>query len=553
MNLLILSKYKHLGRYREITQILSKHGFGYLLEAIPANLHWFNLWQKKRSVEPARITAERLRQVLEELGPAFIKLGQLLSTRPDLLAPVYLEQLEQLQENVSPEPFTVIKRTIETEFKKPLDHIFPTIDPCPLATASIGQVHRGRLTNGTEIVVKVQRTGIVERVKVDLEILADVAEFLEARLDWARRQRLRSLVAEFSETLRDELDYTTEAHNAQRLRANLRAFQNIIIPRIYWEYTSAKVLVLQYHAGDKIPVFSSPATPTRAKLARQLVAAVFQQIIADGFFHADLHPGNIRLNANGQLVLLDFGMMGRIDTQVQEQLALLLIQVISKDLDGLTDTLIHLDTLSGDTDRNGFRREIFFLLDKHLHHSLKQLSLGRILQDLIRIVLKYQIVLPREFISVFRTLILLEGVLERLDPSLNWMELAAPLAQKILQEHWKPEYILKKNGKYLQHVSGNLLRLPESFNQTLQKAAAGKLRVTLEHQNFDQFILKINLIGNRLAFSLIIAAIIVGTSLIAQRTDFSFLWGLPISELGFIIALLMGIWLLISIIRSGKI
>lgn len=550
----IISRYKHIKRYRDILRVLSKNGFGYFTEILQSNIPLIHFRKRSRPTEPISVTAKRLRKVLEELGPAFIKLGQLLSTRPDILPPVFIDQLELLQDNVTPESFQKVEATLKSELGKPISDIFQSIEIEPLATASIGQVHRARLFNGIDVVIKVQRSNVAQQIAVDLEILSDIAAFLESKFDWAKRYRLSSLVDEFSTTLRDELDYSGEAVNATRLRQNLSEFSRIVIPGIHWEYTTAKVLTMDYQTGYKISseeFFEN--IPDKVLLAQEIIGALLKQIIVDGFFHADLHPGNLLFTADGRVVLMDFGMVGRLDEHSRDQLTGMLIKGLRKDVDGLVDTLVQMGATENPVDRNGLRREIFYLLDKQYYRSLEQIRVGEVLQEMIRISLKYHIIIPRELIAVSRSIVLLESLVERLDPQLNWIESLTPYSKKLLKERLSPAYLSKKSARYLGHLGGLLRELPDSAYQIIKKMDEGKLQLILEHQHFDRFIQKINLIGNRLSFSLIISALIVGTaSLLSQRAAPSFLWHLPIAELGFVVAVFLGIWLLISIIRSRK-
>lgn len=548
----VIHHYKHIKRYREILRVLTRHGFGYLLETLQINISFIPFWRKPEITEPATATAERLRLVLEELGPTFIKLGQLLSTRPELLPPPYIHQLEQLQDNVSPEPFITIQATIEQELGQPLSDIFKHLDPAPLATASIGQVHHGILADGKPVAVKVQRTKVAEKIKADLDILIDVAHFLESRFGWARQNHLIGLAEEFADNIRDELDYTSEAANAARLKENLRTFQQILIPEIYGQYSTSKVLVMEYLPGLKINAITSWETLTPQKIARELMASFFKQIFDDGFFHADLHPGNLQFTADGRIVLMDFGMMGRIDEVFREKLLLLFLKGYRKDSGGVANILIRFGTSGTPIDKAALRRDIYILLDKYYSRTLDQIRIGPVFQEMIRIALNHHIHIPRELIMVSRSVLLLESLIEYLDPTLDWISAFQPFIRKLVQNRLKPDRLIKKAQDYTVNTATSLAEIPEMLQQVLRRIEEGKLQLTIEHLYFEEFMQKIGRLGNRLSFSLIIASIIIGTSLIAQKAADSFLWRLPISELGFIIAVMMGLWLIISIIRSGK-
>jgi len=548
----VIYHYKHIKRYREILHVLTKHGFGYLLETLHVNINSIPFWRKAEITEPACATAERLRMVLEELGPTFIKLGQLLSTRPELLPPAYIHQLEQLQDKVTPEPFQVIKTTIEQELGKPLAVIFKEFDPIPIATASIGQVHRGILTDGKAVAVKIQRAHIAEKIQADLDILIDVAHFLESRFSWARQYRLIGLAEEFADTIRDELDYTAEAANAARLKENLGDFQHILIPEIYKQYSTRKVLVMEYLSGLKFGTENTWENISPKTIARELMAAFLKQIMEDGFFHADLHPGNIQITADGHIVLMDFGMMGRIDEVFREQLLLLFIKGYSKDSDGVANLMIRLGASDTPVDKAALRRDVYTLLDKYYSRTLDQIRIGPVFQEMIKIAVKHHIHIPREMVMVSRSTLLLESLVERLDPTLDWVTALQPLIHKLIQHRFDPSRLMKKAKDYTVNTAASLAEIPDMLQQVLHRIEEGKVQLTIEHLYFEEFMQKTGRLGNRLSISLIIASIIIGTSLIAQKSADSFLWRLPISELGFIIAVMMGLWLIISIIRSGK-
>lgn len=548
----VIHHYKYIRRYREILSVLTRHGFGYLLEALHININFIPFWRKTEITEPTAVTAERLRRVLEELGPTFIKLGQLLSTRPELLPPAYIDQLEQLQDKVNPEPFPTVQATIEQELGRSLAAVFNHLDPVPLATASIGQVHRGVLTDGKTVAVKVQRAQIAEKIRADLDILIDVAHFLESRFNWARQHHLVGLAEEFAATIRDELDYTTEAANAARLKENLQSFQCIRIPEIYKQYSTAKVLVMEYLPGLKLGADIAWDKFSPQQMAKELMAAFCKQIMEDGFFHADLHPGNFQITADGCIVLMDFGMMGRIDEVFRDQLLFLFIKGYTKDSDGVANLLIRLGSSDILVDKAALRRDIYTLLDKYHSRTLDQIRIGPLFQEIIKIALKHHIHIPRELVMVSRSILLLESLVERLDPTLDWVTAVQPLIRKLIRYRLEPNRLIKKARDYTINTVTSLAEIPEMLHQVLRRVEEGKLQLTIEHLYFEEFMQKTGRLGNRLSFSLIIASIIIGTSLIAQKSADSFLWRLPISELGFIVAVIMGLWLIISIIRSGK-
>lgn len=551
---LFTNGYRHIQRYRQIINVISKHGLGHLLDFIGLkNPLRFPGRQKKTNAYLS--TAVRIRMVIEELGPAFIKLGQLLSIRPDLLPPNYLVQLEKLQEQVTPVSFDKIKEVIESELQQPLSAVFAELEPDPIAAASIGQVHSGRLRTGERVVVKVQRPGVKKIVTTDLEILGDIARFLESRTEWGRSYNIVGLVDELSRTIRDELDYTVEAGNADRFAENFQNDPSVRFPKVFWKYSTRQMLVLETVTGIKINDFagSEELDANKRIAAKNLVNAILKQLLIDGFFHADPHPGNILLAPNGAILFLDFGMVGRLDNWMRERLVFLMFNLIQENVANIVDILMEIGDIRGDANRKILRHEIFYLFDKYYHQPLNRIHIGTALHELLSLAWSYRFKFPKELSLIARCLFLLESTVSKLTPESSLLELSQPFGSKLLREQLSWRHLSKTGLTLFQNWLFFSLELPERLNNIFRSAEKGELKLILEHHNFDSFITKMNLIGNRLSFSLIIAAIIIGSSLIAHQTQLTLFGTFPIAEAGFIVAVLMGVWLLISIIRSGKI
>lgn len=546
--------YRHFNRYRQIINIISKHGLGHLLDYIGLK-NPLKLPGNKRKSREVRTIAVRIKMALEELGPTFIKLGQILSMRPDLLPFNYLAQLEKLQESVSPVGFDQIQKIIEAELERPISAVFSKIDPHPTATASIGQVHAGQLLTGEAVVVKVQRPGIRKLVETDLEILEDLARLLETRTEWGRIYNLTGLIEEFSRSIRDELDYVIEAENAERFGKNFKSDPTVRFPKVYWEYVTQRVLVLQAISGLKINDASgfSELGINKTEVAQNLVNTVLKQILSDGFFHADPHPGNIVIAPDGAIIFLDFGMVGRLNNWMRERLSLLLLNIAQENVDNIVDLIMEISDVKGDTNRIALHHEVYCLFDKYYHRPLNRIKIGPALRELLSLALEYRFKFPKELSLIARCVFVLESTVSQLAPERSLLELSRSFGAKLLHEQFAWPYLSKTGLTLLQDWFVFSLELPSRLKNLLRLTENGELKISLEHHNFDSFITKINLIGNRLAFSLIIAAIIVGSSLIAQQTQLAFIGSFPIAEAGFVIAVLMGVWLLISIIRSGKI
>ena len=551
---LFTNGYRHIQRYRQIINVISKHGLGHLLDLIGLKNPLRFPGRQKKAQAYLNI-AFRIRMVLEELGPAFIKLGQLLSIRPDLLPPNYLLELEKLQEQVTPVSFDKIKEIIESELQQPLSAVFAELEPDPIAAASIGQVHSGRLLTGERVVVKVQRPGVKKIVTTDLEILGDIARFLESRTEWARSYNIVGLVDELSRTIRDELDYTVEAGNADRFAKNFQNDPSVRFPKVFWRYSTRQMLVLETVTGIKINDLASGGELEVNKriAAKNLVNVILKQLLIDGFFHADPHPGNILLAPNGIILFLDFGMVGRLDNWIRERLVFLMFNLFQENVANIVDILMEIGDIRGDANRKVLRHEIFYLFDKYYHQPLNRIHIGTALHELLSLAWSYCFKFPKELSLIARCLFLLESTVSKLTPEWSLLEISRPLGSKLLREQLSWRHLSKTGLTQFQNWLFFSLELPERLKSIFRSAEKGELKLILEHQNSDSFITKMNLIGNRVSFSLIIAAIIIGSSLIAHQTQLALFGSFPIAEAGFIIAVLMGVWLLISIIRSGKI
>lgn len=550
---LFTNRYRHIQRYRQIINVVSKHGLGHLLDLIGLKNPLPLSQRKKISAHPN--TATRVRMVLEELGPTFIKIGQLLSMRPDLLPLEYLVQLEKLQEQVTPVGFEQIKKVIESELNLPLMSFFADINPNPLAAASIGQVHSAQLLTGETVVVKVQRPGIQKLVRTDLEIIEDLAGFLQSRTEWGRVYNIIDLSDEFARSIRDELDYTIEAGNAERLAKNFQNDPTVRFPKVFWEFSTGQVLVLEAISGNKIYDSSrlDNLKINNATVCQNLVNSFLKQLFQDGFFHADPHPGNILIANDGVIIFLDFGMVGRLNLWIRERLSYLLLNLIQENAANIVEIVMEIGEIKGAEHRKAIGDEIYYLFDKYYHRPLNRIQIGVALQELLELALRYRFKFPRELSLVARCLFLLESTVSRLIPDSSLLELSRPFGIKLLREQLGWRHLSKTGKLFLQDWLFFSLDLPVQLKKIIRALENGETKLILKHQNFEHFITRMSLIGNRLSFSLIIAAIIVGSSLIAQQTKLALFGSFPIAEAGFIAAVLMGIWLIVSIIRSGKI
>ncbi len=552
----LTSRYKHILRYREIANVLTKHGFGFLLDQTGISGGLRIPWRKTvRRGHEKLTTARRIRLVLEELGPTFIKLGQLMSTRPDLFPPDVIMELEHLQDQVQPVSFEEIKTIIEEELGASVAEVFAGIETAPLATASIGQVHRGRLAAGEEVVIKVQRQSVDRLIETDLEIMFDIARLLEWRTSWGRFYKLGEMVEEFARAIRQEVDYTYEARNAERFRENFAGENEVVSPEVFWPFTTRRVLVLEYVEGIKITALEElrAAGYNLSNVAKKVANAVFKQILVDGFFHGDPHPGNIAVLPEEKIFFMDFGMVGRLDDYLKDQFAAMLLHIVRRDLDGIVRVLLEIGKAHGKVNKQNLRKDINYLFSKYYDRPLKEIRIGEALRELLGMSYVYRIRIPAEVVLLTRTLLLLEGTIEKLSPGVSIVDLAEPFGKKLLYEKMAPGRVAKKIIDYGLDIITISRDLPRRADNLLHTMEAGELSFRIELKNFVQFVNRLNIVSNRLSFSIIIAAIIIGSSLIAQQSGSFLFRRYPVAEIGFVIAVLLGMWLLISIIRSGRI
>ncbi len=548
-------RHKHLKRYREIANILLKHGFGYILHqlglaeflSIPRKV----LFKKECGIEQFSM-AQRVRLVLEELGPTFIKVGQIMSTRPDLLPPDYISELEKLQDRVSAFEFDAVKQQIERELGQPLKELFAEFNPKPLAAASIGQVHRAVLPGGQEVVVKVQRPDIEQIIETDLEIMYDVARFLENRSTWAEMYSFVEMVAEFDRTLHEELDYNAEGRNADIFRKNFAGDPGVLIPMIYWEYSTRKILTMEYVKGVKLNnlLAIERLGLNRSALARKVSQAIFKQILIDGFFHGDPHPGNLAALPGERIVFMDFGMVGYLVEETKSKIGNLMIALVSKSAGTVMKAVLDLGVVPKNVDKKLLRRDIDLLQRKYYEIPLSQISLSEALNDIMGVAFKYHIRMPTEFALLVKALLTLEGVARELDPELSIVKVAEPFGKRLLMERLSLQTLAKTAVKNLREFGDILFLLPKQVSDMLDLVAEGELKLKHQFPQVDEVLARVNIMTNRLAFSIVITGLIIGSAFLARKGSV-LLGQVPVAEMGFLVTGVMGFWFLVSILRSG--
>lgn len=552
--------YRHLQRYNRILQVLLKYGFSDLVDRLHIEQYLESGRQRLRGARPEapieRISRpERLRLAFEELGPTFIKLGQLLSTRPDLLPPEYLEELARLQDTIPPEPWEAIDAVFRREFGAPAEEIFPEFDHEAVAAASIGQVHRARLADGADVMVKVRRPGIAQLIAVDLEIFAHIAGLMEEYLEELRDQSPTRVVEEFAESLNRELDYGIELANIQRFARQFAGEPAIHVPAVYPELSGSRILVMERIVGVKASDTARLAAEgyDLPLIARRGAELVMEQIFRHGFFHADPHPGNLFILPGNVVCFIDFGQMGRLTRQDRDDFTALVASLVRKDEEGITTGVLRCTVQMGEIDRERLQRDLVFFVDRYLYQPLDKLEAAKIFQDLLGLVTRHRLSFKPGLYLMMKALSTLEGVGMMLDPGLQLFTLAKPFMQRLQMERLNP-------GRLAEDAAGiglNYVRLaralPKDLGTILQQLQSGRLRIGFEHRGITPLQRTLERVSNRLAFAIVLAALIVGSSLIVLSGIPPRWHNVPVIGLfGFLLAACMGFGLLISMIRRRK-
>jgi len=465
-----------------------------------------------------KIQAAWIRESLLELGPTFIKVGQLFSTRADLFPVEYVEELSKLQDRVPAFSYEQAAAIIEKDLGKPVTQLFSSFDPTPLAAASLGQVHKAQLKNGEEVVVKVQRPGLKQLFTIDLAILKKITRYFQNHPRWGKGRDWLGIYDECCRILWEETDYLNEGRNADTFRRNFRKEKWVKVPRVYWRYTSPRVLTLEYVPGIKISHYDAleAAGLSRKELAKLGAKAYLQQLLNDGFFHADPHPGNLAVSPSGALIFYDFGMMGQIKTNVKENLMETLFGIAEKNGDRVVSSLVELGALSPADDMGPVRRSVQFMLDNFMDKPFEEQSISQISEDIYEIAYDQPFRFPATFTFVMRAFSTLEGVGKGLDPEFNFMEVAQPFAMQIMSES-KTEIsnsIFDELGRQAAQVSSTALGLPRRIEDTIDKLERGDLRMRVRSLESERVLRRMSAIQLGTNYSILSSALIVSATLL---------------------------------------
>ncbi len=511
--------------------------------------------RKKVEREERLTRSERLRMAVEELGSTYIKLGQVLSTRSDLLPAKVIKELAKLQDDVPPFPLSEVKRIIEKELSRPITELFESFDETPFGSASIGQVHKAYLKDGEPVAVKVQRPGIQGIIEVDLEIMLHLATLMERHIEELALHRPVKIVEEFTRTLEKETDYTVEAANIERFSRNFLGDPTLYIPKVYHELSTERVLTMEFVEGIKI---SKVERLKEAGLDPKIITErgadlILTQIFEHGFFHADPHPGNIFVLPNNVVCLLDFGMAGAVNRTTREDFVDLIDAVVRQNAYQATQVLLKLTTWEAEPNLQLLEREVAEFMGKHLYKTLKEIRIGKLIQHLFEIVSAHRLQIPPDLFLMMKALSTVEGVAVMLDPDFDMIARATPFIKKIKLSRFYPSRIVDDLSRITLELFQFVQQFPRDLLEIARMIKQQKLTIKMEHEGLRDMLTTHDRISNRISFSIIIAALIVGSALIVISKTPPFIFGISfIGIIGFLTAAVMGIWLLVAILRKGR-
>jgi ubiquinone biosynthesis protein len=549
---------RNLGRMSEIAQVAVRHGFGYWLET--HRLTDLLPWPRP----PGPLVAEasqaargrHLREMLDELGPTFVKFGQLLSTRPDIVPPDIIAELRKLQDDVTPFPFAEVERVVREELELPIEKLFTAFEEKPMAAASIGQVHRAVLPNGKPVAVKVQRPDAPRQIEADLSLLYQAARIAKERVRALDFIDARDLVDEFARSIRHELDYRLEARNAQTFHRNFAGHPHVRIPHVYWSYSRQRVLTLEMLEGEQVAdlELQSLTLDERRHLAYLITEAWMTMIFRHGFFHADPHPANILVIGGEQIGLVDFGLAGKLSDDDMSKLTALFIDAAEENVDALAKRLGDLGVRYERAREADLTREIRELYYKYYGARLSEIDPLQVIREAFALIYSQNLRLPTRFVLLDKAIATVGSVGVELYPDFNVFEIAKPYARDLMLHRYTPRRVAYRARKEIRALAGIFRETPYQVHDILESLRDGQIEVGFVHKGLDEFMHKLDVAFNRLVIALVVAGGLIGSSLIGIfATGGPHILGLHvISLIGFALSTVLGVWLLIGVLRSGR-
>ncbi len=542
---------RDIGRFNKIVAVMAGVGLHDVADRLKLRGRRLFDIRFKKEKHYERSTPEKLRLAFEKLGPTFIKFGQLLSVRPDLVPKDYILEFSKLQDSVAPFDYEDVKAIVEAELGRPLHHSFKYFSKTPLSAASIAQVHFAILKNGQKVVVKVQRPKIKQTIEHDLHVLYYFAKLIEKYIEDSKKYNPHEVVDEFSKWIAQELDFFIEARNAEKVYQNFRGVKYIKIPKVYWDLSTRRVLTLEYLDGQKLRNLKCPESEKK-RILRNLVDASLKQVVEDGFFHADPHPGNIIILKDNVIGLVDFGIVGHIDSEMKEQIAALLVSLLRKDIDGILNAILDMNISEADINVKKIQQEIRNTLNIWYVKRAKEYA-SEDLVTLAKLSADNGIKLPIDFILLTKQILTLDGVSQLLDPNYYLIDEIEPYMRKIVSERSSLQYIAARVKERSLEAARFADRLPGQLVHLLRKLEKGKIRLEIEPKEIrevEHLAVQMEIAAEKIALAVMISAIIVGAALFSRVEQLPFIFGWPLSKILFLIAAVFGFWMILSIIRE---
>jgi len=547
---------RNLGRSREIVAVLLNHGFGDLVDRAGVRHYWYRWrkWFSRKGHAPRPVphvtTVERVRLTLEDLGPTFIKFGQVMSTRPDLVPPAMIVELQKLQESVPPFPSDDAVAFLEQELGRPLDQLFAQFDRSPLAAGSLGQVHRATHFNGTPLAVKIRRPDAVRDVERDAALMLELAMLADRHIYETRVFDPIGLVNHFTRTIRRELNFAREGRTMDEFRRMFKDDPTLYVPTVYQDMTTEAVLTMEFVEGLRIDQLEHAESlrGTSAQVAACGAKIFMKQAFEFGVFHGDPHPGNIRVRTDGTVCLLDYGMVGMLDTKMREQLVDLFVAVSRQDVDSAVDLVLEIGEAVREVDLPLLQVDMRDFVANYYGIELERLHVGHMLSDFVGILSTHGIRNPGSLMLLIRALVTLEGVGRKLDPEFNLAGHLQPFVESVVKERYHPKRMTDKVLHEARELGKLIGVMPKQLSTTLKKLSEDDLHIQLQHQNLDRLINEMERASNRLVVGIVVAALIVASALIISR-GMNVVW---ITTPIYLLSSLLAVWLVYGIFRSGR-
>ena len=550
------TKQRNLGRLSEIAQVAVRHGFGYFIEK--HKLTDLLPFGQRGQVVPSAANQRgvHLREMLDELGPTFVKFGQVLSTRPDIVPPDIIAELRALQDDVRPFPFEQVEQVVETELGLSLERAFSSFDRTPIAAASIGQVHRATLPNGKRVAVKVQRPGAPRQIEADLALLYQAARIAKERIRALDFIDARALVDEFGRSIRSELDYRSEGRNADRFRRHWAGDPHVEIPHVYWSYTRARVLTLEFLEGTQVADVDTQSytLEERRRLAYRMAETWMTMIFRHGFFHGDPHPANILVLPGDRIGLVDFGQVGKLSDDDISKLTRLFIEAASENVDNLPRRLADLGVTYPKEKEEEFRTRLRELYYKYYGATLAEIDPVQVIREAFQLIYAMNLQLPTRFVLLDKAIATLGSVGIELYEDFNVFEVAKPYARSLVRDRLTPRSLAREGRRELAKLAFVASEFPHQLHDVMEELRDGQIEVGFVHKGLDAFMVRLDAALNRLVIALVVVGGLIGSSLIGIFAEQGpQILGVNIlSFIGFLLSGLLGVWLLLGVVRSGR-